>query len=150
MDRGFVKVMRGSRTMELLKDNTAYCLLTQIALRAKRTADFNVCGLSVGEAFLGDYKSYGMSRQKYRTALKKLRKWGFITTRITNKGTITKLIDNNIYDINEELQQPSEQPPSNHQATIKQPLTRKKRMNNNENNNEKPNSRNQIGKIIEA
>lgn len=137
MDKGYIKLNRGLKTLELLKNNKAFLLLTHIALRAKRTSEFNIYGLIVGEALLGDYKNYGMSRQEYRTALHNLKKWDFITTRTTNRGTIARIIDNSIYDINEETQQPARQPTANQQATTKQPSTNHQTTTNKNDKNEK-------------
>jgi hypothetical protein len=128
--------------MELLKDRNAFLLLTWIALRANRTSHFNIHGLSTGEAFLGDYENYGMSRQEYRTAIRKLNKYGFATFKTTNKGTIARLVDTGTYDINAESQQPAEQPIENQQITAKQPLnnhgiTTNKKTKNNKNEKKK-------------
>lgn len=123
--------------MELLRNTKAFSLLTHIALRAKRTTEFNIQGLIVGEALLGDYINYGMTRQEYRTALRNLNKWGFITIRTTNKGTIARITDNSIYDINEETQQPARQPTANQQATTKQPSTNRQTTTNNKEKNDK-------------
>jgi hypothetical protein len=98
----FIKMMRSRKTNELIKDRNAFALLAQIALRAKRTNDFSVHGLEIGEALIGDYKSIGLTEQKYRTAKAKLKTWGFITTKATNKGTIAKLINSEVLDINKE------------------------------------------------
>jgi hypothetical protein len=113
----FIQLKRTDATNELLKDKNAFVLLTVIALRARRTAAFNTHNLAVGEALIGDHGNYGMSRQEYRTAKAKLKKWKFATIKTTSKGTIAKLLDNDIYDINAEGQQPPKQPSSNHQAT---------------------------------
>ncbi|MHC4292182.1 MAG: hypothetical protein ACYSTR_08220, partial [Planctomycetota bacterium] len=64
----FIKMMKSRKTIELLKDHNAFALLSQIALRAKRTNDFSVHGLEIGEALIGDYKSIGLTERKYRTA----------------------------------------------------------------------------------
>lgn len=117
----YIKLFRSDATNELLKDNSAYLLLTQIALRARRTDIFNVSGLKPGEALVGDYKSIGLSRQNYRSALQRLEKWKFITTKATNNGTIATICNTDIYDINisEGNQQTNRwptnsQPPTNH------------------------------------
>lgn len=135
MSKGFVKLIRG-RTVEdaIENDPNAFLIATIIALRANWNKKINILGLSPGEALIGDYRKYGMSRQEYRGALLRLKKRGFVTSRVTNKGTIAKLADSRIYDINIEGQQPSEQPKSNHPATIQQPLTRSKERKKEENN----------------
>jgi hypothetical protein len=124
MNYGYIKLNRGPATEELMKEPDCYMLLSVIAYRARRTQDFNVQNLKLQEALIGDYQSVGLTRQRYRTALKKLVKWGYITTRTTNKGTIATLLNSSIFDINSEsgnqqVNQPptNGQPSSNHQAT---------------------------------
>jgi hypothetical protein len=95
--------MKNKDTTELsTKAPNAFLLLTQIALRAKRTNDFNVHGLTTGQALVGDYKTIGLTERKYRTAKAQLESWGFATFKGTNKGTIANLINTKIYDINED------------------------------------------------
>ena len=120
----YIKLYRSDATNELLKDKSAFLLFTQIALRARRTDIFNVSGLKSGEALVGDYRSIGLTRQNYRTALNKLEKWEFITTKATNKGTVATICNNGIYDINlsDANQQVNQrltysQPSGNHQLT---------------------------------
>jgi hypothetical protein len=113
----FIKMMRSRKTNELIKDRNAFALLAQIALRAKRTNDFSVHGLEIGEALIGDYKSIGLTEQKYRTAKAKLKTWGFITTKATNKGTIAKLINSEVLDINKEPEQRTSQQDNNDPIT---------------------------------
>lgn len=137
MGESWIKLHRTPCTRELLREKDAFHLLTVIALRAKRTMDFNVEGLKLGEALIGDHRNYQMTRQEYRTAMKKLKKWGFATFRTTNKGTIAKLINKRIYDINEESQQPPEQPSANHQATSQQPSNNHRPTTNKNDKNEK-------------
>ena len=100
-NRGFIKLIRSEKTQELLfGDKNCFVLLSVIAYRARRSSSFNVHKLQTGEALIGDFENYGLTRQQYRTALEKLKKWDFVTTRATNKGTIAKLLDSSIYDIN--------------------------------------------------
>jgi hypothetical protein len=133
----FVMLMRSKATLELLKCRNAFVQLGQIAYRARRTNEFLVDDLDIGEALIGDFKSIGLTRQEYRTALKKLVKWGFITIRATNNGTVAKLINSEVFDINAEIdnhhtnQLPTnEKPPSGH------PVTTNKKLKN-ENNEKK-------------
>lgn len=114
----FLKLMKNKATMELLTNApNAFLLLTQIALRAKRTYDFNVHGLEIGQAFIGDYKNIGLTEQKYRAAKEQLEMWGFATFKGTNKGTIATLINSRIYDINKEGQQRPKQRSNNDRTT---------------------------------
>jgi len=124
MNDGFIKLNRSKETEKLIKDDpNAFLLLTVIALRANRTNTPNDKGLSQGEALVGDYKNYGMSRQEYRGAILRLRSNHQnnhqnnhqISTRATTKGTIVKLTNSSIYDINQEAEQPTKPPDSNQQ-----------------------------------
>jgi hypothetical protein len=79
----------------------AYTLAAMIAHRARwRTDGFNPRGLQFGEAYLGDFESYGMTEREYRTAKKILADGHFATFKTTNKGTIAKLIDTRLFRIN--------------------------------------------------
>jgi hypothetical protein len=99
---GFVKLIRGPDTDELLLDPPAFALLCQVALRARRTDGYNVHKLEVGEALIGDYKKVGLTRRQYRTRLDRLVNAGFLTIKTTNKGTIAKLTNARVFDINSE------------------------------------------------
>jgi len=112
-------------------DNHAFTLLAVIAFRAKRTNDFSVAGLQIGECLLGDYNNYGMSEQKYRSAKSRLQRYGLATFRTTNRGTIATLSNSVIYDINpEEDNGQINEPPTNSQRTINEPTTTIKNDNN--------------------
>lgn len=102
MGEGFLKLVKSSMTEELMAEPACFMLLTQIAYRARRINGSSINGLKKGEALIGDYKRIGLTEQKYRTAKKKLEKWGLITTRATNRGTVAKLVGKQIFDINEE------------------------------------------------
>jgi hypothetical protein len=45
----YIKLYRSEATKELMKDKSAYMLLTQIAVRARRTDSFNVTDLKPGK-----------------------------------------------------------------------------------------------------
>jgi hypothetical protein len=101
MDRKFIKLIRSSDTLELLKFPKAFTLAAQIALRANRKRPkFSPYKLEKGEALIGDYKSCGLKRGEYRHAIKILKRGQFATFKTTNKGTIAKIINSNIFDIN--------------------------------------------------
>ncbi|NLZ03814.1 MAG: hypothetical protein GXY19_01410 [Phycisphaerae bacterium] len=101
---GFIKLMRSDPTRELLKDSKAFTLYTQIALRAKRTSDFNLHGLTPGQALIGDHASCGLSRREYRNAKSRLERYHLARFQGTNRGTIATLLSAAVYDINEERQ----------------------------------------------
>lgn len=124
MQVGFLKLNRTEDTTQLLKRPKEFILLTNIAIRAWRGHGINQDGCNKGEALIGDYENYGLSRQNYRTALNNLKRWRFITIKPTTRGTIARICDKRIYDINEAQtnQQNSQQvtinqPSGNHQVT---------------------------------
>lgn len=121
---GWFKAMRGDMREVIRKNPNAYALAAVIADRARWREGFNADGLEQGEALLGDYAEYGMTRQQYRTALAQLRKCNFVTTRTTNAGTIARLTDTRLFDpLNltgnqQDSQRPTTaQPPVSQQAT---------------------------------
>ena len=72
---GFIMLMRAPESFELLRDPLAFALLTVIALRARWRATFSADNLQIGEARIGDYKNWGMTRREYRTCVDRLVKW---------------------------------------------------------------------------
>lgn len=89
---GFLKFMRSEDAGKLLADSAAWHLLSVIAYRADR---------ETGEAKIGDWKEMGVtSRQTYRSALKRLEAASLVTTKPTTKGTIARLVDTRVFDIN--------------------------------------------------
>jgi hypothetical protein len=115
----YIKFMRSEATDMLLKHPGSFMLLALIAYRARREVPaFNPYGMQVGEAMLGDPAAVGLSRQQFRTALANLQKWKLITIRTTNKGTIARLSDRSIYDINAPTDQPATQPDTNQQPNL--------------------------------
>jgi len=99
---GFLKLVRGEQTVELLKHPNTFTLLAVIAYRARRRNLFDNERLGVGEALLGDYANYGLTEQQYRTAKTKLQQWRFATFKSTSRGTVARLVDNGVFDINSE------------------------------------------------
>jgi hypothetical protein len=110
---GFIQLKRSPETRDLLaRDPLAFALLTHIALRARWRNELNIEDLGLGEALIGDFKSYGMTRGEYRTRVRRLVKWRKIEIRTTPKGTIARLISADVFDINEQSgeNRPSERP----------------------------------------
>jgi hypothetical protein len=99
---GYIKFICSPEAEEILSDPAAFALLALIARRAWWRSRFNTKGLEVGEALIGirDHETLGITEQQYKTRVKKLRKWGQITTRPTNKGTIANLVSPLVFDIN--------------------------------------------------
>ncbi len=100
---GFVKAMRSDEAAFLDTNPLANHVLNVIARRARRTPD-PLNGLQIGECFVG-HKGLGLSEQQYRTVKKNLQKWGLVefkkAERVTDRGTVAKLLDSKVYDINE-------------------------------------------------
>ncbi len=82
---------------------TAFALLSLIAVRAKRTVNHPDQSLQIGEAFIGDHLTYGVSEREYRTDKKYLEKYGLVTFKGTKLGTIARLVNAMIFDINPEI-----------------------------------------------
>lgn len=126
---GFVKLMRSDDVNAMLEKgyHNEFILLTQIALRARRTPS-KIDGLAIGQAMIGDFESINLTEQKYRTAKKNLEKWGFITCKPTSKGTIATIVDSTAYDINivECNDQPNDQPTTSQRPANDQLTTNKK------------------------
>lgn len=139
MANKYIQQRRDSKELnELLKhEHNCFILLTQIAQRAKRTKDFSSEGLDINQALIGDYKTIGLTEQKYRTAKNKLKKWQFVTFKTTNKGTIATLLNTSIYNINAEnnneqdnSQVTNEQRTGNEQVTTNKNVKKEKNDNN--------------------
>lgn len=100
MGNGFIQFIRGDESFELIRrSHHAFILLAVIAQRARRTPNI-INNLEVGEAMLGDFENYGMTKQEYRTAKQILEKCDLVTLIPTPKGTIAKIINTSIFDIN--------------------------------------------------
>jgi hypothetical protein len=131
MNGDFIKTARNSQLADFIirKRPTAFVLLYLIAKRAKRTNDHPDKSLEIGEAEIGDYESYGVTRQVYRTDLEWLVTNQLVTTKSTNKGTIVKLVNYEVFDIN------AEQPTT--KLTRNQPTTNQQLTTNKNDKNEK-------------
>jgi len=131
---GFFKVMRSESTVALLRDPNAFMLLFQIAMRARRTDALNLHGLGMGEALIGDHESIGLTRGQYRQALKRLERYGEITTRATSRGTIARIEKTDVFDINiQESCQPASQPAASGQPSRNQETAANKKEKKEEN-----------------
>ena len=96
---GFIKYNRSEQAENLESRPNENHLLSVIARRVSRTGN-PVKGVKIGEALVGDYEKMGLKRQPYRTALANLQKWGYITTRVTNRTTYARLCNSDVYDCN--------------------------------------------------
>jgi hypothetical protein len=100
---GFIQLKRSAATRELLaRDPLAFALLTHIALRARWRSELSTRDLETGEALIGDFENYGMTRREYRTRVRRLVTWRKIEIRTTPKGTIARLISTDVFNINEQ------------------------------------------------
>ena len=120
MSGGFVKLQREGIEL-LLNSPPAFILLTLIALRARRTETaYSVQQLKVNEAFIGDYKIIGLTRQQYRDAMDKLEKNGLVNFKRGKRGTIAVLTSKAIYDINAESEGGSDESSQDFQKTMQE------------------------------
>lgn len=122
MSNGFVALNRGQDTEQLLlKYPKAFLLLTQIALRARWSREPNpITRLEFGQAFIGDYKSAGLStEQEYRTAKQVLGTTGQATFRGTSKGTVATLTDSAIWSVTKPGNNDQSNDPGTNQSTNK-------------------------------
>lgn len=99
-NRGFIKFLRSESTRQLMRRPKCFVLLALIAQRARRTGDLSVSELQVGEALLGDHATIGLTEQEYRTAKRTLERLGLATFMGTSRGTIARLTDTTVFDIN--------------------------------------------------
>ena len=128
-------MMFRDETTELFEnDLNAFLLLTQIALRARRTdGRHGTALLKAGQALIGDYEKAGLTPQKYRSAKNRLVESGFIKISHSPEGTIATLMDTSVFDINAESTDPQQsqfsmknahqQQSPNTEAIPSQPLT---------------------------
>ncbi len=92
--------LEDDNVINLIKLNkNAFILLTVIALKV-RHFDNPINGLVKGSCFLGDFSSYSLTEQEYRSAKKTLIKCGIIEVTATPKGTTAKLVSDLIYAYN--------------------------------------------------
>lgn len=102
MNRGFLKLMRGMETEELLRDRKAFQLLTLIACRARFVRTASLDGMQYGQARIGDYPVLGMTEKEYRNAKERLARRGLASFRGTGRGTIATLLDSRVFSIADE------------------------------------------------
>lgn len=100
MSKLFIKFFRDEELfLNILNTHfPSYALLSVIAQRVRLSDDI-ITGLKKWECYIGDYDKMGMSEQQYRTAKANLNKWQFANFKATNKGTISFLLPNPIFDI---------------------------------------------------
>ena len=134
MTTGFIKLNRSNETLELLNDPNAFILLTVIALHPA-DEQLNVHNLRCGEALIGDRAKCGLTQCQYRTAMKRLGRWGFAAFKPTSCGTIAMLLDHRVYDINDsrgDKPMTNERQPDDKQMTTKKNEKKEKKEKNEE------------------
>lgn len=88
---GFIMLARGDVTEKVLGDRNMAILLLNAAFRASWGG--RASNLPIGEAEIGDFKKYGLTRGEYREALKRAKRLGVCETRpIDGVGTIVRFI----------------------------------------------------------
>ena len=118
----FVKFNKDTEQTRALQDRpTENHVLNCIVRFARRLPD-PVHSLEPGECWLPNHANMGLTRQSLRTAISNLQKWQYITRRSTNKGTIVRLANSGVYDLNIP-ESTSDQPSTNQQTTNDQPAT---------------------------
>jgi len=123
---GFFAATRGTEARAFAKKYPlAHHLAWFIADRTQWTSAYNEHNLQIGEAFLGDYWEYGLTRGEYRGAIKVLKETGFATFKParsgTIRGTVAKLCDTRLFAVSIEPTNHPTNHQSNHQLTISQP-----------------------------
>ncbi len=56
--------------------------------------------MEAGEALIGDHGEIGLTRKQYRTRLERLKAANLISAKGGNRGTIARLMDTRVFDIN--------------------------------------------------
>lgn len=137
----YIQLNRSEKTKWLIANYPkVFLLLTIIAIRANRILD-PISGFEIGYAQIGDWENCGLTRKEYRTALKILQDLFIVEILLTHKniknvekraiqgaikrattGTLVKLLNTDIYNINpeEEGQQKGHQ--SGHRGATDGPL----------------------------
>ena len=86
---GWLKMHRSAEWRFLIKHKPkAFLLFSLIAGRAKYHDQNGDDSLAINEAYIGDYKSCGLTRNEYRTAVKDLRERNHIITRRVRRGSV--------------------------------------------------------------
>lgn len=97
---GWFKATRSLDALELIAHNSdAFILAYVIAFRACYRTGFNRHNLQLGQAFIGDFRAYGMTERRYRTAKQTLATHRFATFKPTTKGTIATLTDTRLFEV---------------------------------------------------
>lgn len=85
----FMKLMLTAETEDLMRRPDDFALLALIARRCRGN----------GTAFIGDYKTVGLTPRRYRTAKKRLARDRLATFKGTNRGTKAWLCNSRVFDV---------------------------------------------------
>jgi hypothetical protein len=121
---GFLMQKKGPHLNAVIQRPVTLSMVTLAATRTWRGPGISPDGCAPGEAFIGDTATIGATRGQYRAALKWLTNRRYATTKATNNGTIIRLLDSILYELNVDgdnhhnnHQRKSEQPSNNHRTT---------------------------------
>ncbi len=97
---GWFKASRNPHMSDIVKAcPNAFILAYAIAYRTRWNQDApNPFDLELGEAVC-DYQNWGLTQQQFRTAKAKLEKWKIATFKSTNRGTIGRLVNTELFDV---------------------------------------------------
>ena len=85
-----MEIKINKETDNLMKDTDAFLMLLKIAYNTRRDDTFSIPDVEIGEAFI-TADMLGITQATFRTTKKKLQKWGFVSFRTNNKGTIARM-----------------------------------------------------------
>jgi hypothetical protein len=127
---GFIKIHRKIKRWGWYSDPAVFNLFLHLIIEANWTDKVSL-GVPVakGQVITGRKKlakQTGLSEQQVRTALIKLAQTGEISTNVkANKYTIITIRNYRQYQVDDRVEQPTEQPTTNQQPTNSQPLSKK-------------------------
>jgi len=101
-DLTFIKWMETREALEMLEWPHENALLALIARRAYKYHAQSKHGLTFGQALIGKDDALnhcGLTPKRYRTAKRRLAKWGLVRFETTNKGTVATLLNNAVWNI---------------------------------------------------
>jgi len=143
---GFIKIHRKILDWEWYSDTNAFRLFIHLLLSANyEDKKFQGLDIKRGQLVVGRIelaKSTNLSEQQIRTALTKLKSTNEITIQSTNKFSIIELVNYNLYqdnkkEINQQDNQPINNPITNDQPTDNQRITTTKEIKNIRNKEDK-------------
>lgn len=117
----FLKYNRDSDMAKFLRTKPNANHLAMIIAERAKWEDCPITGLKEGQCYLGDYATIGLTEMQYRTAKKILKKIGFSSYVVTNKGTTATLLNNEVWDLNlEDSNRPTTNKATGQQRTKQQ------------------------------